>query len=330
MTAAPGIVAATESAGSQAQPVVRLSQVTRLFGKVAALSDLTLEAAQGRITVLLGANGAGKTTVIRMITGAMCPDRGEVRTFGLDPERSGESVRSRCGVVSAKPALYDRLSGRDNLVYAAELYGLGRHASQRIEAAADQFGIRYALDQQVGGYSTGMKTRLALARVVLHRPDLFLLDEPTSGLDPESSVAVLSMIREMADGGRTVIMCTHLLAEAEGLADHVVILDAGSALVAGSPRELTRHFWPWHRVRIDAERPEQLDCLVQMQGVASYRRDDLAEFQVDSLGRIPELVHALVTAGVRITRVDPQEPTLEELYFAVRAERTAQPLDSRR
>ncbi len=136
-------------------------------------------------------------------------------------------------------------------MYAAELYGLGPGAP--IEEAAARFGIDHALDQRVGGYSTGMKTRLALARAVLHGPDLLLLDEPTSGLDPESSRAVLHMIDEIAAQGRTVVMCTHLLVEAEGLADQVVLMENGRTLVSGSPDELVRLVWPRPSVLLDAE-----------------------------------------------------------------------------
>src|SRR5688572_31802908 len=132
---------------------------------------------KGTVTVLLGPNGAGKTTAIRLITGALRPQAGNIRVFGVDPLEQGEAVRQRCGVVAAKPALYDRLTGRDNLRYAAELFGLGRDAP--IEESAARFGIDRSLDLRVGGYSTGMKTRLALARAVLHSPDLLLLDEPT-------------------------------------------------------------------------------------------------------------------------------------------------------
>ncbi|MET1049031.1 MAG: ABC transporter ATP-binding protein, partial [Acidimicrobiales bacterium] len=204
-------------------PVVAARALGRRFGEVDALSDLNLSVPEGQITVLLGPNGAGKTTAIRMITGALNPDRGEIWTFGVDPGDEGEDVRRRCGVVSAKPALYDRLNGWDNLAYAAELYGL-RDYDERLREAAARFGIEAALQKMVGGYSTGMKTRLALARSIMHDPDLLLYDEPTSGLDPESSHAVLELIRSMTEDGHTVVMCTHLLLEAEGLADQVVVL----------------------------------------------------------------------------------------------------------
>jgi ABC-2 type transport system ATP-binding protein len=317
--------------------VIEVRHAAKRFGAVPALADLNLFVPRGRITVLLGPNGAGKTTAIRVVTGAIEPDDGHVRTFGLDPARFGEDVRRRCGVVSAKPALYDRLSGWDNLGYSAELYGLGRNAGARIRAAAGRFGIADALDQKVGGYSTGMKTRLALARSVLHEPELLLFDEPTSGLDPESSRAVLDLIREMTGEGRTVVMCTHLLIEAEGLADQIIVLEAGTDLLHGTQDELIRRYWPHQLVWFAAEDPAGLDMLAGLPGVLALRRRDpgdhhtadaaerarraVCEVEVDDVARVPDLLGALHERGVRVTRVDPHEPTLEELYFAVRSER---------
>jgi ABC-2 type transport system ATP-binding protein len=314
-------------APSDVEPVVVLEGVGRRFGTVDALRDLDLVVPANRITVLLGPNGAGKTTAIRMITGALDAHAGTVRTFGLDPSIHGESVRSRCGVVSAKPALYDRLDGRANLAYAAELYGLGRgpQVERRIHDAAARFGIEHALDQRVGGFSTGMKTRLALARSILHEPDLLLFDEPTSGLDPESSHAVLEMIREMTDSGRTVVMCTHLLLEAEGLADTVVVMEDGHDLVAGTPSELTRRFWPGTVVLVAAENAETLTAAGSIEGVVAVEPDTRpgrVRLHLDGDHRTADVVAALVGAGVRLTRVEPIEPSLEDLYFAVRTKRS--------
>jgi ABC-2 type transport system ATP-binding protein len=303
------------------EPVIVLDGVVKRFGENRALDGLGLRVPKGEITVLLGPNGAGKTTAIRMITGAFAPDEGHVQVFGLDPQVDGDDVRGRCGVVSAKPALYDRLSGLDNLRYSAELYGVGRGPAvdARIHDAAARFGIEAALDDQVGGYSTGMKTRLALSRSVLHEPELLLYDEPTSGLDPESSHAVLEMIHEMTEDGSTVVMCTHLLLEAEGLADQVVVLQDGVDVIHGSPNELTRRFWPEAVVRIGAEDGDALDALAHHAGVVGYeRRDHVAVVRMDSADRIPDLVEALSKAGARVQRVEPHEPTLEDLYFAVR------------
>lgn len=303
---------------------VELCAVTHRFGKVTALDRLTFTVPYRRVTVLLGPNGAGKTTAIRSITGALAPAEGHISVFGLDPRTHGDDVRPRCGVVAAKPALYDRLSGYDNLEYSARLYGVDRLGlPQRIRAAAARFGIDTALGAQVGGYSTGMKTRLALARAVLHEPELLLFDEPTSGLDPESAHAVLELISEMPEGGQTVVMCTHLLAEAEGLADHVVVMDGGSALVTGSSAELTARFWPGEVVLLDAEQPASLAGLADRPGVVHVEVGSPTRVHLDDLRRIPDLIADLVTAGVRLTRVEPHSPTLEDLYFAVR--RAAEP-----
>jgi ABC-2 type transport system ATP-binding protein len=271
--------------------------------------------------VLLGPNGAGKTTVVRLVTGALHPHAGTIRTLGLDPEvdDEGTEIRRRCGVVPARPALYDRLTGRDNLAYAAALFEVDRRdVDRRMQEAAQRFGIADALGQRVGGYSTGMRARLALARAVLHNPDLLLLDEPTAGLDPESARVVLGLIDEMAEDGKTVLMCTHLLLEAEGLADQVVVMDHGRAVVAGSPAELSRRYWPAARVLLDADNPAVLDAARDLPFVRRFERNGVVMVDLEHDTDVPDLVDALVRAGARLKRVEPCAPSLEELYFTIR------------
>lgn len=301
------------------EQVVRIASASRSFGTVEALADFSLEVPPGTVTALLGPNGAGKTTTVRIITGGLHVSKGTVRVFGLDPIADGEAVRKRIGVVAAKPALYDRLSGYDNLLYPWELHGLKDRGL--IERSAARFGIQDALGLRVAGYSTGMKTRLALARAVLHDPDLLLLDEPTAGLDPESSRAVLALIDEMAASGKTVLLCTHLLAEAEGIADQVVIMDHGRALVAGTPDELAKRYWPNMVVLLDAEDRDTLEEAKHFKGLVGFERNGQAIVQVASLTDVPDLIEHLRSRGVRLTRVEPHIPTLEDLYFAVREER---------
>ena len=300
---------------------IELNSVQKSFNDIVALDEANISVPAGSITVLLGPNGAGKTTAIRVITGALEVDAGTVSVFGTNPTgKHGEDVRRRCGVVSAKPSLYDRLNGVDNLRYAAELYDMPRGPSteKRILEAATQFGIQDALNQEVGGYSTGMKTRLALARAVLHKPDLLLLDEPTSGLDPRSSAAVLDLIRQMAVAGQTVLMCTHLLLEAEGLADRLIVMQQGKTIVDGPPQDLARRYWPSPRLRLRAEVGHELDRLASVEGVVSYERsDNAAEVSLSSLDIVPDLINTLVQANVRLSAVAPYEASLEELYFAI-------------
>ncbi len=304
---------------------IRLDGIWRRFAEIVALADFDLEVPRGSITMLLGPNGAGKTTALRIVTGAMRADAGTIEVLGGDPRVDGADIRRRIGVVPAKPALYDRLTGADNLDYAASLYGVA-NADHAVNASAARFGIEHALAQRVGGYSTGMKARLALARATLHDPELLLLDEPTAGLDPESSRAVLGLIGEMASAGRTVLMSTHLLLEAEGLAHHVLVMDRGHTLVSGHPRELTRRYWERPTVLVEALEPAGLDAAQQFDFVVSYTRDsDRALIEVDDPTRVASLVERLTALGVRLVRVEPREPTLEELYFAVRQEQRADP-----
>jgi ABC-2 type transport system ATP-binding protein len=302
------------------ETVISARGVVRTFGETRAVDGLDLEIPPGSVTVLLGPNGAGKTTVVRLLTGALAADCGDLTVFGISPSgRDGAEVRRRCGVVPARPALYDRLSGYDNLRYAGELFEVGADVlAERITHSAERFGIEDALDRRVGAYSTGMRARLALARAVLHEPDLLLLDEPTAGLDPESAKAVLGLIDELADQGKAVVMCTHLLLEAEGLADHVVVLDHGTTLVSGSPDDLTRRYWPGTRVLLDAEEPDVLDRAAQLPYVRAYTRNGVATVDLATVDAVPDLVNELVSAGARLTRVEPQVPSLEQLYFEIR------------
>jgi ABC-2 type transport system ATP-binding protein len=303
------------------ETVISARGVVRTFGETRAVDGLDLEIPPGSVTVLLGPNGAGKTTVVRLLTGALAADSGALTVFGLSPSgRDGAEVRRRCGVVPARPALYDRLSGYDNLRYAGELFEVGADVLPgRIAHAAARFGIEDALERRVGAYSTGMRARLALARAVLHEPDLLLLDEPTAGLDPESAKAVLGLIDELAEQGKAVVMCTHLLLEAEGLADHVVVLDRGTTLVSGSPDELTHRYWPGTRVVLDAVEPDVLDRAARLPYVREYSRNGIATVDLATVDAVPDLVDALVSAGARLTRVEPQVPSLEQLYFEIRS-----------
>ncbi len=305
-------------------PAIEFRRVTKLFGAVRAVSDLEFVAPTGSVTVLLGPNGAGKTTTVRLTTGALTADAGTVRVLGLDPsdDEQGQEIRSRCGVVPPKPAFYDQLTGWENLEFAAEIF---EAEPEDARDAAARFGIDHALDQEVGGYSTGMRTRLALARSVIHDPDVLLLDEPTAGLDPESSRAVLDLIRDLAGRGRTIVMCTHLLHEAEGIADQVVLMDDGTARAAGHPDELAAAYMPEPIVVFDAEDRSVLELLADLDGVTSIHRNGSVQVTLDDLARLPDMVTMLVGAGARLTRVERVIPTLEELYFRMQRAHKDQP-----
>jgi ABC-type multidrug transport system ATPase subunit len=289
-----------------------LDDVVRTFGPVRAVDGLNLDVPAGSVAVLLGPNGAGKTTTVRLITGALATHSGSLRVLGLDPAKDGDEIRQRTGVVPPKPALYDRLTGRENLAFTADIWGMSHF---KIVPAAERFGIAHALDMDVAGYSTGMRTRLALARAVIHDPEVLLLDEPTAGLDPESSRAVLNLIRELAGKGRTIIMCTHLLHEAEGIADQVVLMGAGSARAAGHPTRLAAEYMKNPTVIFDAENRSTLDSLPDHPAVIDAVWNGALHVTLSDLDNLPDLVTEVVKAGARLTRVEPVLPTLEHLYF---------------
>lgn len=295
------------------ESAITFTGVGRRFGEIEAVRELDLDVPPGSVAVLLGPNGAGKTTTVRLATGALQADSGVIKVLQMDPRLDGEEIRRACGVVPPKAAFYDRLSGQENLEFAADLWELG--SSAPIHEAAERFGISHALSQEVGGYSTGMRTRLALARAILHDPTVLLLDEPTAGLDPESARAVLDLIRELAGQGRTIVMCTHLLHEAEGIADQVVLMNEGHAWVAGHPDQLAKQYWRDTRVHLDAEDRTMLAGLPALEGVESASFNGHVTIELDDLNRLPDIVQSLVEQGARLTRVEPVQPTLEQLYF---------------
>ncbi len=291
---------------------IQFGNVSKHFGDVTALADVSFHAPNGSVTVLLGPNGAGKTTTVRLTTGAVIPNSGGIQVLGLNPLHDGDEIRSRVGIVPPKPAFYDMLTGWENLQFAATIFESTEAAAR---SAAERFGIDHALEQEVGGYSTGMRTRLALARAVIHDPEVLMLDEPTSGLDPESAKAVLELIREMAGKGRTIVMCTHLLHEAEGIADQVVLMEDGSVRASGNPMDLARRYMPDPIVVLDAEERSGLEIVTDLDGVLATRWDGPLHVTIDDSDRIPDLVIELVKRGVRPTRIEPLTPTLEDLYF---------------
>ena len=297
---------------SMSDSAIVLSNVLRTFGRIRAVDGLDLDIPKGTVAVLLGRNGAGKTTTIRLISGALKIHGGSISVLGLDPKTDGKELRYRMGVVPPKPALYDVLTGWENLAFTADIWGVSH---KKIPEAAARFGIDYALADNVGGYSTGMRTRLALARAVIHDPEILLLDEPTAGLDPESSRAVLDLIRELTGKGRTILMCTHLLHEAEGIADQVVLMGAGSARAAGHPTRLAAAYMKHPKVIFDAENRRALDDVASHRGVLGTEWNGALHVTLESLDELPDLVSDLVTSGTRLTRVEPVLPTLEHLYF---------------
>jgi ABC-2 type transport system ATP-binding protein len=209
------------------------------------LRGIDLEVVTGKITGIIGPNGSGKSTLIRILATLIVPDAGEVRVFGYDVVTEPLQVRRHVNRVSVEAAFFKEMSPWENMVYAARLYGGGGGDTRsRVESILECLGLPLStLDRPMKQLSRGQQQKVAIARSLLTSPALLLMDEPTTGLDPRSKrevQALLTMLRE--EHGATVLLCTHDLAEAEALCDHVVILENGEILVQGRPQELCRRY----------------------------------------------------------------------------------------
>lgn len=203
-------------------PAVVLSEITKLYGRFAALRNVTAEFAPGRLYVVLGDNGAGKSTLLRVIAGLLRPTRGEVRVFGTARLRS---AAAQIGYMAHAPLLYDELDGMENLRYFAGLYAINSspHCSEVMRAVA----LDPELKRRVGQYSQGMRQRLSLARAILNDPTILLLDEPFSNVDIVSARAMVRLLGEMRDSGKTIFVVTHQPGLLESTADESVLMEAG-------------------------------------------------------------------------------------------------------
>ncbi|MGZ4815626.1 MAG: ABC transporter ATP-binding protein [Terriglobales bacterium] len=206
-------------------PVVSLREVSKLYGRFAALRGVTEEFAAGKLYLVLGENGAGKSTLLRVIAGLIRPTRGELEVLGSKDIRG---VASQFGYMAHAPMLYEELSGMENLLYFAKLYGISDPAV--CEHAIRTVGLDPALTRRVGQYSQGMRQRMSLARAILNDPKLLLLDEPFSNVDVQSAREMARLLGGMRDGGRTIFLVTHQPALLESIADESVWMSAGQVI----------------------------------------------------------------------------------------------------
>jgi ABC-2 type transport system ATP-binding protein len=313
-----------------ATPALEASGLTRRFDQVVALSEVSFSIPPGQVVGLLGHNGAGKTTTIRLLNGLLSPTSGSARTLGRDPWRDGPAVRARSGVLTETPSLDERMTAREAMRFWAELWNVPRQEIKaRVDGLLERFDLAGRADDRVGGYSRGMRQRLALARTLLHDPPLLFLDEPTAAMDPIAAINVREMVRTLAASHeRTILICTHNLAEAQELCDRVIILRNGRVVADGTPAQVTdaASIPIGVEIEVDAEHVE--DALRIAAGRASGGATSAAPglLRVEGLAReaVPTLVAELVAAGASVYRVSPEQVTLEAAYVALYGEAEGQ------
>lgn len=306
-------------------PAIELTGVVRTFGDVTALAGMDLTVRAGEVVGLLGHNGAGKTTTVRVVAGLLDVDRGTVRVGGRDPMVDGSAVRAGIGVLPARPVVDDRLTARQNLRFAADVFGLTEDGlDARIEQALAAFELGDRADERVAGFSTGMRQRLSLARVLLPDPATLLLDEPTSALDPVAARQVRGLLARLArQEHRTVVICTHDLTEAEQLCDRVVVLEQGRVVADGSPAALAaEHGQAALRLDIAAADHDRAIALVRRVADAPATVDDLGRVVAPVMRtHVPALLRALLAAGIDVHEARRLDPTLEDVYLALHDQR---------
>jgi ABC-2 type transport system ATP-binding protein len=310
-------------------PIIEAHGLTKRFGDVDALAGLDLVAESGRITALLGPNGAGKTTFVSAVATLLRPDAGELRVAGIDVAAHPRRVRQIIGLAGQSASVEPAMTGRENLQLVARLFGLDRRAARATAAdVLDRLGLTDAGDRLVRTYSGGMRRRLDLGASLVGRPRLLLLDEPTSGLDPRSRRELWDAIRGLVADGVDVLLTTQYLEEADNLARHVVIMDRGRVIDAGTPDELKDRAG---RDVIDV-RPRAAGDLPAVEEILGSVSDDTPQSDIDTqrasvsvdtgADKLALVVQRLHERRIALDDVGVRRPSLDEVFLAL----TGQPL----
>jgi ABC-2 type transport system ATP-binding protein len=306
--------------------VLQTEHLTKRYGSLTAVNDLSLEVHEGEVFGFLGPNGAGKTTSINLMCGLLKPDAGRVLIHGQAVHGGAPEVRARVGVCPQETILWEKLTGLEQLEFIGSLYGVPpRSARQRGGALLEALGLSSKADQLAGKLSGGMKRRLNLALALVHDPEILVLDEPEAGLDPQSRVLVREYIRSLARR-KTVILTTHNMDEAERLADRVAIIDHGQLLVADTPDALKRTVGEGDVLEIDID--EASPSSEPISAIAARFFSDVSTINhtLTARGhglieRLPELLEALREAGIRTSNVRLRANSLEDVFISLTGRR---------
>ena len=297
---------------------IETRELTRVFGKRVAVERLTLAIPEGSVFGFLGPNGAGKTTTVRMLTALIAPTSGEAWVNGFKIGAQDADIRRSVGILTENPGLYERLTAMQNLVFFAGLYEVPeQRANERAERYLKMLDLYDRRDDKVGGFSKGMKQKLALVRAFLHEPKVVFLDEPTAGLDPEASQTVRQFVKDLKSEGRTIFLTTHNLYEADELCDLIGVFRT-RLVQLGSPANLRASlFGSGAIVRLAAEPGEWVELVKTLPFVQEVGVNDSALMvkMPDPDANNPTLVSTLVSAGAPIRYVEPMRHSLQDVYL---------------
>jgi ABC-2 type transport system ATP-binding protein len=295
---------------------ITIENLTKKFKTVTAVDNLSLMVDVGEIFGLLGPNGAGKTTTIRMLCALIGPTQGTAWVAGYQIGREDNEIRRNVGILTEAPGLYDQLSAERNLVFYSEMYEVADITGQ-VERYLRMLGLWERRREPVATFSKGMRQKLAIARALLHEPKVLFLDEPTSGLDPEAARIVRQFISDLREEGRTIVMCTHNLDEADRLCDRIAVLK-GSLLALDTPKALRQKLFG--RAVVFHLREAQASFCDILGGFKFVKSTELIENKIvvnldDPEQHNPELIRTLVQAGADVQFVGEIRHRLEDVYL---------------
>jgi ABC-2 type transport system ATP-binding protein len=299
---------------------IEVSHLTKRFGALTALDDVSFSVSEGETFGFLGPNGAGKTTTIRILTGISAPTGGSATIFGNDIIRDTIATRKQMGIVHETSNIYDDLSAWQNLMFTAELYTIGKHEREkRGSELLELFGLLDRRHDKVHGFSKGMKRRLTLAMGLINNPRLLFLDEPTSGLDVQSNLIIRDVIRDLNAQGVTVFLTTHNIEEANLTCDRVAIINRGRIAAIDSPERLKKTIQSAQSVEVafNSVLPSQIEDLRQIPTVSEVRKegDKIRLFTEDPSSVIPAIMEYAKVHNTRVLSMTTFGPSLEDVFI---------------
>jgi ABC-2 type transport system ATP-binding protein len=302
---------------------VTIDRASKRFGDDFALTDVTFSVREGSIVGIIGPSGAGKTTLVRLMTGALAPTEGEVRVMGEDPLRFKRATRERIGYMPQSFALYPDLTTRENVDFVASLFGLlwwrRRRRTRQVLETVDLWSVR---DRRAGRLSGGMQRRLELASALVHDPAVLFLDEPTAGIDPLLRATIWEELSRLREEGRTLLVTTQYVGEAERC-DAVLVISDGRIIAAGTPDELRHSALGGDVVEIETAAPIDAAALRTVDGILRIEQRGPTEIRAtvaDAAKTLPEIVDAITAAGGDVSSAAEARPSYDEV-FAILVER---------
>ena len=299
--------------------IIETTALTKTFGSLTALDNVTLKVEEGTAFGFLGPNGAGKTTMVRLLNGLLKPTGGTAKVLDRDIKKDSDFIRSRCGVLT-DTSLYERLSARDNLMIWGGLYSIKpAKLKSRVDSLLSMVGLYGRGYDLVGSFSKGMKQKLAIIRALLNEPEVLFLDEPTAGLDPEAAEEIIAYLKKyIKDGNRTVFLCSHRLEQVEELCDRIAIIFKGKILASGQVTELAKQLWKENQfiIRLVDVKGIFIEALKNEKGLTGIvAEENIIKLSMVDAGSISNIIKALVMAGAEILSVQQEHHTLKDIYF---------------